>query len=65
MVDIYEMSVSKECKKKKTASLPRVMTKVLGKEGSGPLPRALAIALGKEFLEKILKISLDLWQRFF
>ena len=46
------MLVSMECKKQKknSASLPRAMTKALGKEGSFAEDRP--IALGKDLLEK-------------
>ena len=64
MVDIYmyiyEMLVSMECKKhfffKISASLPRAMTKALGKEGS--FAEGRPIALGKDSLEKFWNISL-------
>ena len=50
------MLVSMECKKQKknSASLPRAMTKALGKEGS--FVEGRPIALGKDF-KKINKIS--------
>ena len=47
------MLVSMECKKqnkKNSASLPRAMTKALGKEGS--FAEGRPIALGKDSLEK-------------